>query len=107
MKLLGSLEESALLIVMYLADAYGVSVAAEYRKLTGKGISIPAIHTVLKRLEEKGFLSSKMGETSPERGGKRKRIYEATNYGLRISKEIQRERFRMWSKIPELKWNKY
>jgi len=104
--LLGNLEEAVLLITLYLDEVYGVSVAEEYRKQTGQHISIPAIHTVLRRLEGKGLLKSKMGESSPERGGRRKRLYESTAYGLSKIREIKRERMRLWSKIPALKFDK-
>lgn len=100
---LGNLEEAVLLIALYLDEVYGVSVSEEYRKQTGNDISIPAIHTVLRRLEEKGILRSKMGESSPERGGRSKRLYEATSYGLQVARAMQKERVNMWSKIPALK----
>ena len=103
---LGNLEEAVLLIALYLHEVYGVSVAEEYKKQTGHGISIPAIHTVLRRLEDKGLLKSKMGESSPERGGRRKRLYEGTAYGLNQIREIKKERMRLWSKIPALKFTK-
>lgn len=103
---LGNLEEAVLLIVLYLDEAYGVSVAEEYNKQSGQNISIPAIHTVLRRLEEKGILKSKMGEASPERGGRRKRLYEGTAYGINLVREIKKERMRLWAKIPALKFNK-
>jgi DNA-binding PadR family transcriptional regulator len=103
---LGNLEEAVLLIALYLDDVYGVSVAEEYKRQTGHEISIPAIHTVLRRLEDKGLLKSKMGEPSPERGGRRKRLYDATSYGLSVIREIKKERIRLWSKIPALKLNK-
>lgn len=103
---LGNLEEAVLLIALYLDEVYGVSVAEEYKKQTGSAISIPAIHTVLRRLEDKGLLRSKMGEASPERGGRRKRLYEATAYGLNMIREIKKARMRVWSKIPALKFDK-
>jgi len=103
---LGNLEETVLLLTMYMEEVYGVSVAEEYKKQTSNGISIPAIHTVLRRLEEKGLLRSKMGESSPERGGRRKRLYEATAYGFNVIREIKKGRLRLWEKIPELKLNK-
>jgi len=103
---LGNLEEAVLLIALYLDEVYGVSVADEYKKQTGHHISIPAIHTVLRRLEEKGLLKSKMGESSPERGGRRKRLYESTAFGLNQIREIKKGRMRLWSKIPALKFNK-
>ena len=71
---LGNLEEAVLLIALYLDEVYGVSVAEEYKRQTGQGISIPAIHTVLRRLEDKGMLKSRMGEASPERGGETEEI---------------------------------
>lgn len=100
---LGNLEEAVLLITMYLDEAYGVSVAEEYSKQTGQDISIPAIHTVLRRLENKGLVRSKMGESLPERGGRRKRLYEATPHGLSVVRDIRNDRLRIWSKIPALK----
>jgi DNA-binding PadR family transcriptional regulator len=103
---LGNLEEAVLLIALYLNEVYGLSVAEEYKKQSGHAISIPAIHTVLRRLEDKGLLESKMGDSTPERGGRRKRLYESTPYGLSIVREIKKERIRLWSKIPALKLNK-
>ena len=103
---LGNLEEAVLLIALYLEEVYGVSVAEEYKKQSGNDISIPAIHTVLRRLEAKGLLKSKMGESSPERGGRRKRLYEATAFGLQVIREIKTQRIRLWSKIPQLKLDK-
>ncbi len=103
---LGNLEETVLLIALYLDEVYGVSVAEEYKKQTGHGISVPAIHTVLRRLEGKGLLRSGMGESSPERGGRRKRLYQATTYGLNLIREVRKDRIRLWSKIPALKLDK-
>lgn len=106
MNQLGNLEEAVLLIAMYLEDVYGVSVASEYKRTTGVSISIPAIHTVLRRLEEKGYLKSTMGEASPQRGGRAKRLYQPTAFGYAVAKEIRNQRLRLWSRIPELKINK-
>ncbi len=103
---LGNLEETVLLITMYMEEAYGVSVAEEYKRQTGAGISVPAIHTVLRRLEDKGLVKSKMGESSPERGGRRKRIYVPTAHGFNVINQIKSDRLHMWSKIPQMKLNK-
>ena len=101
-KNLGHLEESVLLMVMIVEEAYGVSVAEAYEKQTDNSISIPAIHTVLKRLEAKGLIKSSMGEATPERGGRRKRIFEATPYGYKIIADIRKNRTHLWSLIPKL-----
>lgn len=100
---LGNLEEAVLLITMYTDEAYGVSVAEEYRKQSRSAISIPAIHTVLRRLEDKGLVTSRMGEAAPERGGRRKRLYQPTPFGFRVIRDIRNERLRLWAKIPQLK----
>lgn len=102
-----NLEETVLLIALYVVEVYGVSVADEYKKQTGRSISIPAIHTVLRRLEDKGLLKSWVGESIPERGGRRKKLYEPTAYGLNMIVEIKKERLRLWSKIPALKYSKH
>lgn len=103
---LGSLEEIILLIALSMEkEAYGVSVAEKYKQLTGRKISIPAIHTVLKRLEKKGFLSSKMGGATPERGGRKKRLYEVTKYGYKTLIELRSTRNQLWNIIPKLNFN--
>ncbi len=101
-KNLGHLEESVLLMVMIVEEAYGVSVAEAYEKQTDNSISIPAIHTVLKRLEAKGLIKSSMGEATPERGGRRKRLFEATPYGYKVIAQIRKNRTHLWSLIPKL-----
>ena len=95
---LGNLEELVLLLIGVLHDeAYSVNIVNEYEKQTGKTINVSAIHTVLYRLEEKGFLKSKLGESSSTRGGKRKRIFYLTPYASRVLDELAtlRERLRL------------
>ena len=99
---LGSLEETILLIVMAMPEeAYGVSVAEEYQQRSNKSISIPAIHTVLSRLEKKGFVSSKMGGATTERGGRKKRLYEVTAFGYRTLSELRETREKLWEIAPK------
>lgn len=101
---IGSLEETILLIVLVMQDdIYGVSVVEEYQQRTGKSISIPAIHTVLKRLEKKGFVTSKMGGATTERGGRKKRIFEITKSGYKILSDLKETRDSLWEMAPEPK----
>ena len=101
---LGSLEESILLLVAKKVnrEAYGFSITEEYREHFKQGISISAVHTVLKRLEQKGFISSKMGGATAERGGRSKRIFEVTNMGMSTLEQIQESRVKLWEMIPKL-----
>ena len=74
---LGELEELALLIVVGLGqDAYGVAVQ--------------------KRLERKGYLRSSLGDATPQRGGRRKRMFAATADGLRELRHVRRTREHLW-----------
>lgn len=106
MPTLGNLEEMVLLVVLVLnGEAYGVSVTEEYEQRTGRGISIPAVHTVLKRLEKKGLVTSRMGGSTTERGGRKKRLFEITQYGYRALTEIQVSREKLWESAPKLSFN--
>ena len=96
---IGVLEEMVLLIVMREHEINGAEVSRQYNELLNRSISLPAIISVLKRLEKKGFLSSAMGEPSNERGGKRKRLYKATAEGMEIARVIQENRKLLWSGI--------
>ena len=100
---LGNLEEMVLLMVILVnEEAYGITVREAYIKQYKQEISLSAIHTVLRRLEEKGFTVSEMGGASAERGGRRKRLYKITPYGYRTVTEMQEQRSRIWGIIPKL-----
>lgn len=100
---LGSLEETLLLLALVMKEeAYGVTIATAYRERIGKGISLPAVHTVLKRLERKGFLTSHMGGATAERGGRKKRLYALTRFGYEALCELRATRDQLWTMAPTL-----
>lgn len=106
---LGNFEELVLMLVGVLYDqAYSVNIVQEYEKQTGKRINVSAIHTVLYRLEEKGFLESKMSEATSERGGKRKRLFYLTPYASNALDELKTLREKLRYQIPDqaLNWTK-
>ena len=106
MSSIGTLEETVLLLVIiHQGNAYGVSIAEAYMEHAGRRISIPAIHTVLKRLEKKGYLESGMSGATAERGGRRKRLFEITQHGYRVLSELQASRAKLWSLAPKLSFN--
>ena len=100
---LGELEELILLMVALIgADAYGVSITEELQEQTGRTLSISAVHAALHRLEEKGFVKSKMGGASTERGGRRKRLFQLTAYGRQILQELRDVRNTIWAQLPNI-----
>src|SRR5271170_3901515 len=79
---LGKFELPVLAAVARLrGKAYGVSVMDEVSEHEGREVAYGAVHVTLDRLKNKGFVSSKMGEPSADRGGRRKRFYELTGKG--------------------------
>lgn len=97
---LGEFEEVVLLTVAVLGEgAYGVAITDELDRQTGRSVSISAVHAALQRLEEKGMLSSRMGEATAERGGRRKRLFTVTALGSRTLQDIRAVREQLWSSI--------
>jgi len=103
---LGEFEELIILTVGILYDdAYSVAVLEEIKNQTGRSINVSAVHSALYRLEEKGFLSSRMGEASATRGGKRKRKFSITAVGKRVLEENLALREKMFQQIPAVALN--
>ena len=100
---LGELEELILLAVGILhPDAYGVGIMDEILNQTGRPLNISAVHAVLSRLEEKGFVSSSMSEPTEERGGRRKRIFQLTASGKRVLADAHEMRTSLYNQIPKV-----
>ena len=100
---LGELEELVLLTVGSLYDeAYGVAVMDELREKTGRDLNISAIHAVLRRLEEKGLLKSRMGGSTNERGGRRKRLFTLTKVGKLSLDQVIEVRTALYKQIPNI-----
>jgi PadR family transcriptional regulator PadR len=98
---LGEFEELVLLTVAALQDdAYGVEIKRELEDRLKQSLSVGSIQSALKRMEEKGFLTSEFGEATQKRGGKRKRIYAATPLAHRVLSEMKEVRASLWSAIP-------
>ena len=99
---LGEFEELVLLTVAVLQqEAYGVEIKKELEARLKEKLSVGSIQSALKRMEEKGFLTSEWGEATQKRGGKRKRIYSATPYAHRVLQEMKDVRAGLWNTMPQ------
>jgi DNA-binding PadR family transcriptional regulator len=104
---LGSFELMVALVLIRLGDtAYGVPIAEELEKLTGRDVAIASIYAALERLEAKGFVTSELGEPTAERGGRAKRYFRMTARGLKEVKEMRRTLVKLWNGLPELEGGK-
>ena len=79
---LGDFEHLVLLALMRLgSDAYGTTIRQELEARTGKTVSVGALYTALTRLEQKGFVRSRLADPTPERGGRAKRYFTISAAG--------------------------
>jgi PadR family transcriptional regulator PadR len=102
---LGEFEELVLLSVGILFDnAYGLAIVDELEKQTGRTILISSAHKALVRLEEKGYLKSKLGGSTETRGGRDKRLYQLTQSGKKVLAESRELRNEMWKQVPKIVW---
>jgi PadR family transcriptional regulator, regulatory protein PadR len=89
-KSLGEFEQIVLLAVLRLGkNAYGVTTWEEIEKRTGRSVMIGAVYATLDRLEAKRYISSMVGDPTPERGGRAKRFFTVTAHG---SEALERSR---------------
>lgn len=103
---LGEFEEIVMLTVALLGDkAFGFGIIEEIEKRMKRSVSIGAMQTVLKRLEDKGYLRSEFGEATTSRGGRRRRYYQLTGTGVSTLEETQEQRMDLWNAVQQLGFN--
>ena len=101
---LGEFEELVLTMVAALQeDAYGAAIADEIETRLKRKVNLSAVHVTLYRLEDKGYIKSRMGGGTKERGGRRKRIYTITSAGMAMLRAMKETRLDLWKMIPQLK----
>jgi DNA-binding PadR family transcriptional regulator len=99
---IGEFEEIVMLTIGVLGEnAYGLAIKMEIEKRLKRPVSMGALHTGLYRLEEKGYLKSRLGDVTNIRGGKPKRYFKVTAGGQKVLKEAMENRQRLWKSIPE------
>ena len=101
---LGELDELVLLTtaVLHNDGAYGFSVVSEIEEKTGRKISLSAVHTVLYRLQDRGFVQSELGGVSNSRGGRRKRLFYVSKTGKQAITKIKHQREKYWQELGDL-----
>ena len=100
---LGEFELMLLLTIIRLGDeAYGVPLSRALALQRGREVSVGSVYAALDRLEAKGFVTSYLGESTPERGGRAKRYFRVTRQGLRVVQETRRVLSKLWQSLPSL-----
>ena len=100
---LGQHELMVMLAVLRLGpEAYGVPIAAEIAGRTGREMLLGSVYATLDRLEDKGLVSSQLGEATPQRGGRAKRYFKLTAAGLKQVRQAQRALEALWVNLPQV-----
>lgn len=100
---IGEFEELVMLTIASLGeDAYSVNICDELEKNTGRKVKLGVVHAALNRLEEKGLVSSSLGEATKQRGGRRKRFFDVTHAGKIALLKAKEQRDRLWNTIPDI-----
>jgi PadR family transcriptional regulator, regulatory protein PadR len=104
---LGEFEELVLLVVAALHDeAYGVTILENLEEKLEKKVNISAVHVALKRIEGKGFVKSRFGGITEDRGGRRKKFYAITALGKRMLDQQYALRTNLYKQIPKISFSR-
>lgn len=102
---LGNFELMILLAIMRLdrEGAYGVPIAREIEETSGRTVALASVYAALERLEERGLVTSTLGDPTPERGGRARRHFTITGQGIREVQEARQALTKLWNRLPHLK----
>jgi len=100
---LGEFEELVLLMVAAMHDeAYGVAILEGLEEKLEKKVNISAVHVALKRMEDKGFVKSRFGGITEDRGGRREKFYVVTALGKKMLDAQFELRNSIYKRIPKI-----
>jgi DNA-binding PadR family transcriptional regulator len=94
----GELEEQVVLALLRLGgESYAVPIAMELTTRTGRDVSPSTTYMVLRRLDEQGYVKSRVGPPEPVRGGRPRRFYRVVKGAvLPALAESRRARLSLW-----------
>ena len=94
---LGDMDHLVLLAILRLGrDAYGIPILDEVSARSGRDVSRATVYVALKRLEQKGLVTSRLGESTPERGGRAKRFFKLKPSGLKALRDSREMFLGLW-----------
>ncbi|PYR88041.1 MAG: PadR family transcriptional regulator [Acidobacteria bacterium] len=94
---LGDMEHLVLLAILRLGrEAYGIPILDEVSARSGREVSRATVYVALKRLEQKGLVTSRLGDSTPERGGRAKRFFKLRPAGLKALRDSRAMFLNLW-----------
>jgi PadR family transcriptional regulator, regulatory protein PadR len=99
-QMLGEFEQMVMLAILRLrGDAYGVPIVEEIEASTGRSVAPASVHVTLRRLEQKGLITTWLSEPVAERGGRARRCVRVEREGLRQLRESRDMMDALWSGV--------
>ncbi|MFC1724486.1 PadR family transcriptional regulator [candidate division KSB1 bacterium] len=103
MNLITRPEEMILIAVWKLREeAYSITIRQEVSEISGEDWSLGSIYMPLDRLVRKGMVESSLSDSTPERGGRHKRMYKLTDNGKQALLRVKTVQKAMWKKVPDI-----
>jgi DNA-binding PadR family transcriptional regulator len=100
---LGDVEHFVLVALLRLGgESYSIAIMEEIRRRTGREVAKAAVYISLRRLEEKAFLVSRMGDATAERGGRARRYFKLTPIGRQQLRDVRSAFVEMWAGVEHL-----
>lgn len=95
---LPAFEQLVLLALLSLEGetAYGMNIRRILREHAGRDVSVPTVYSALDRLESRGFVASRLGQATAERGGRAKRLFRVLPAGERALRDSRDTLRAMW-----------
>jgi PadR family transcriptional regulator PadR len=87
-------------------EAYGVPIAEEIESHSGHDVAVGSVYAALERLQARGFVTSRVGEPTAERGGRAKRYFKITGMGLKTVRDTHDTLMSLWDGLPKLQGGK-
>ena len=101
MNMLTRAEEFALLAIWRLqGNAYSIKIQQQIYDISGEKWSLGTIYAPLERLEKRGYIESYFSGTTPQRGGRQRRIYRLTKDGQNALLKIKKVHESFWRDLP-------
>ena len=102
MKFLSRADEILLLAIWRLKDnAYGITIQKEVQKRSGKKLTFGGLWVALDILYQKGLVTKRMADPTPERGGRSKIYYSLTDEGLEALQQVKDLNQSLWEGLPD------
>jgi DNA-binding PadR family transcriptional regulator len=97
---LGTFEQAVLVSILRLGeDAYGRAILRQVETRLQRSVVAGAVYATLDRLQSKGFLTSRLGPGTPDRGGRARRFFSVQPAGVRALDHARRTAQNIWSGI--------